>query len=310
MPRVLVTGASGFIGRAVSSALLDAGCDVATLQRSAPARAPARMTAFSADLLALAALSDTLERIPPVSAIVHLAALLPNPRCNAADYLVANGAATAAVLEWGCRGGSEVFVYASSTSVLGVPAEFPITEAHPTRPVHPYAVGKLSGEISCEYAGRTSAMRTVSLRIGSPYGPGMPEVSVLPRFVRQALRGDPLAYHGTGAREQVFVHVRDVVSAIRSALDGRAGGIFNVTGAEPISMKRLAETIVRLSGGAPATVSAAGVPDPQEEMRWPVSLDRSARDLGYRPGISLEEGLTEYLQHCRNADAEARRATR
>jgi nucleoside-diphosphate-sugar epimerase len=60
-------------------------------------------------------------------------------------------------------------------------------------------------------------------------------------------------------------------------------------------MKRLAETIVRLSGNRTAIVVSAGVPDPQEEVRWPVSLEKSARELGYRPGISLEEGLKQYL---------------
>ena len=257
----MVTGASGFIGRALSAALLDSGWELATLQRTpAPAQSP-RVTSFSADLLHLAALSATLEKIPTVDAVVHLAALLPNATSTAADYMVANGAATAAVLEWARRAGAGVCVYASSTSVLGVPVEFPITEAHPTRPVHPYAVGKLAGEIYCEQVRRTSGLRTVSLRIASPYGPGMPETTVLPKFVGQALRGGTLAYHGTGAREQVFVHVQDVVSAIVAALSGRAAGVFNVTGAGPVSMKQLAETIVTLSGNASAKVTAAGVPD-------------------------------------------------
>lgn len=303
MPRVLVTGASGFIGRALSVALLDSGWELATLQRT-PAPGRPRVTSFSADLLQLAALSATLETIPPVDAVVHLAALLPNVTSTGADYMVANGAATAAVLEWAGRAGAGVCVYASSTSVLGVPVEFPITEAHPTRPVHPYAAGKLAGELYCEQVRRTSALRTVSLRIASPYGPGMPQTTVLPKFVGQALRGETLVYHGTGAREQVFVHVQDVVAAIVAALSGRAAGVFNVTGAAPVSMKQLAETIVTLCGNASAKVTAANVPDAQEQMRWPVSLDRSIRELGYRPRTSLQDGLTRYIAECRK-DARA-----
>jgi UDP-glucose 4-epimerase len=302
MPRALVTGASGFIGSALSSAMLEAGWELATLQRTVLPPAHPRMTSFSADLRHLRALSETLKAIPPVAAIVHLAALLPNGApTDEADYLAANGAATAIVLEWGQRHKTPVLVYASSTAVIGTPSEVPITELHPTRPADPYGAGKLAGEVYCEQARRSSDLRTVSLRIGSPYGEGMPGRSVLPVFAGQALRGETLAYYGSGAREQVFVHVRDVVAAIMLAISSRAGGIFNVTGPGPISMKQLAGTIARLSGHQRASVAPAGTPDPQEQVRWPVSLDKSARELGYRPRVSLEAGLSEYLAARRTA---------
>ncbi|HAM73528.1 MAG TPA: hypothetical protein DCM86_17995, partial [Verrucomicrobiales bacterium] len=213
--RALVTGATGFVGRHLVAGLLDRGWEVCAMVRPGTqlSHAPHGVGIVTGDLLVPTTLGVEASATGPLDVVFHCAALLPSAAgCDPAQFLAANATATELLLNACERRSIRRFVYLSSIAVIGHPSVVPIDEHHPTAPATPYAVGKLGGEQACERA-RTRGMLAASLRLSSPYGPGMALGSVLPLFVHRALRGEPLAWHGSGSRSQDFIHVEDVVSA-------------------------------------------------------------------------------------------------
>ena len=118
--------------------------------------------------------------------------------------------------------------------------------------------------------------------------------TVLARLVDHAVRSEALHWFGRGSRAQNFVHVSDIVNAALLAAETKASGVYNVGGAETTTMRELAELVSRLAGNEVPPFSTGAV-DPEEGVRWDVDLTRAANGLCYRPQISLEKGLEEYI---------------
>jgi nucleoside-diphosphate-sugar epimerase len=123
----------------------------------------------------------------------------------------------------------------------------------------------------------------------------MPPGAVLAQFVRNALIGQKVQWFGSGTRAQNFVHVFDVVRAALLASSTSCPGVYNVGGSEAITMRDLAHLVVELTPGTRSTATAAGLPDVEDGWRWDVDLSRAAAGLGYRPTLSLAQGLSEYI---------------
>lgn len=241
-------------------------------------------------------LKNALKAAGEVDVYFHLGALLPNSNVGpliSNAYARVNVLATAMLLDQFAKSKSRAFIYASSVTVIGVPQEIPIDENHPTAPDNSYSASKLASEQFCEALRRRTGRSISSLRIASPYGPGMPETTVLSLFVKAALEGHNLTLLGTGSRIQTFVHVRDVVQAMIKASDG-PGGVFNVGGLA-ISMKELAEKVIALAPESGSTVAYLEKKDPQEGYCWTFNLTRAAEQIGYLPEVDLNAGLLEYI---------------
>jgi UDP-glucose 4-epimerase len=155
-----------------------------------------------------------------------------------------------------------------------------------------YAIEKAEteGSIARAFPGRTR-----SLRISSPYGPGMRHLNVLLRFAEAARSGEPITLLGTGERTQDFVHVDDIAAAAISAIDAPGGDPVIVASGEPISMAELARLVVGIAGSSSA-IEHTGRPDPQEGFRADYDLRPALDALGWAPAIRLEVGLRSMLE--------------
>jgi nucleoside-diphosphate-sugar epimerase len=304
--RALVTGATGFIGNYLVLELRRRGWDVVCMTRRPVETKDANIRCVQADLLQPAQLDGVLRSAVPVDSVFHFAALLPEVGTTIEQYLLANCVATSRLLELAGEMGAKSFVYASSLPVIGTPEHLPITEEHSLRPKHPYHLSKLCGEMACEMARRMEKRNVSSLRITSPYGPGMVQNSVLPRFVSKALQSEEIHWMGSGSRAQNFVHVTDVVAAALLAAETDKPGLYNMGGSETTSMEELARLVTKLTPGTRSKVSASGQPDPEERCRWEVDLTRAAAGLGYRPKVPLEQGLGEYIEWMQSGQEMAR----
>lgn len=294
-PRIWVTGAHGLLGRFVVDAFRAHGHRVLSV-----VRVPSDASGADDELVwDLRTPMPEAAFVPP-TAIAHLAAARPASFASADVERIAadNLAIDRHVFEFAASHGASV-VYASGCSVYGSRAAVPVDEDAPCSPLGPYPAAKLASEALGASLASAGRIRFASLRISAPYGPGQTSRTVLTHFVRAALAGDDLGFHGSGSREQDFVHARDVAEAFVAAFAHGAVGVFNVAAGEPITMRALAERIVSLVPGCRSRVVASGQPDPQEGLRARYDVSRAERQLGWRPRIALVEGLREMVASTR-----------
>ena len=292
--RVLVTGASGFIGRHVVAELVGAGHDVATLHRG-PALPGVEHT--RADVLSDAARSAAQR----AEAIVHLAGQgdVQDSFRRPFEYNRLNALGALNVLE-GARaargaagGGVGAHVVVASTQRVYRPATEPLREDAPLQPADPYAVSKRVAEHWCEMYAAQLGMRTTVVRLFSVYGPGQVgqgTSGVVSIFLDRARRGEPLQVHARQRRD--LTYVGDVARGFRLAIErppsATRARIYNVATGVGTTLHTLAELVVRVVGSTstivPPTVDAA-----EGDRVADVSLARA--ELGYAPGVDLEDGL-------------------
>jgi UDP-glucose 4-epimerase len=276
--RVLVTGASGFLGPQLVNALAHAGHEVHALVRD-PARTPPTGTPVVADLL------RPLDRaaLPAVDAVVHLAqanVALPE---GARELFRVNTAATHELLDWGRSAGVERFVFASSGSIFGL-GEGTVHEDTPRRSGDLYGVTKETAERFVE-AYAPSYRSTVILRPFAPYGPTQHR-RVIPGLIRRVKEGLPVTLHDGGRPRMTPTFVDDAVAAFAAALDLDGHHVVHVAGDEVVSIRDLAELIGGVVDREPVFETGSGLPGDL------ISDNRLMHELlGLGPLVPLAEGI-------------------
>ena len=288
--QVLVTGGSGFIGRAVAGAFRRRGMHVTVVDREPPVAEIDGVAYVKGDL------NDPGVRetvvVPGVAGIVHLAArtsVLQSVRQPAETY-ADNVAVTQELLELARARGVSRFLLASTNAVVGDVGAATITEDLPPRPLTPYGATKAACEMLLSgYAG-AYGMTTCALRFSNVYGPGMAHKdSFVARMMRAALSGGGVQVYGDGTQRRDLVHVDDVVAGMLSAWDSGYTGRAIIGSGTSVSVLQMIEAVRRVTG---RPLPAEHVPAPGGEMpAVVVDLSRSAETIGHRPSVSLDEGL-------------------
>jgi UDP-glucose 4-epimerase len=300
--RILVTGSSGHVGGAIAEHLMQEGHEVIGLSRRVTKRNRLLSGAVAADIGQPDLIGSLdVERLR-CEAVVHAAAALDKDP-HALSISLTNGVGTQQVLELAARWQVSSFVYLSSVPVIGRPRQLPIDEAHPTDPVTAYHASKLYGEHLVGVAA-LSGMPAVSLRLTAPVGPGMPDGRILSVFVRRALAGEALELAGEGTRLQDYVDVRDIARAAQASLERRATGVLNIGSGRPVSNLELAQRCVAAVGSR-SEVRLSGVPDPEEGLRWEVSIARAAEVIDYSPRQSIDDSINAVADDIRAAEKSA-----
>ncbi len=310
--KVLVTGATGHLGRSVVH-LLASRAEIVALSRSGALPPPPFGAEPASNVRGLAFDVEQDESVPalaaelgPDVALVHLAAWHP-PRtagttpAERARLLEVNVHGTMRVLDAARRRAGQAsvacVVYASTFEVYGLPERAgAVEETDRLNPITDYGATKLSGEDHLLAFAYEEKARVVALRLPAIYGPGEITARALPNFLRQvaAQKRPVIAGSGEDLRDQI--HVKDAARAVELAVFGDASGIFNVADGEAHSIAALARTALRVAG-------MAGEPElvPEQKARYDfhLSIARARRELGFDPRISLEAGMTEQLDWLR-----------
>lgn len=297
--RVLLTGATGFIGRHLLKALLQEGWEVTAVVRHPPAALPGairdRLTVLPGDLGDEAFTREVVSR---ADAVAHLAAFIPpnlEDPSHAEACVRVNALLTLRLAEAACERPGKTFVYFSS----GQGYRDPAANATETDPVFPsqrasyYLASKLLGEVYVEHLRRSRGLAAHTFRVGSCYGPGMPARQVVARFLAAAAEGRPLEVHAGGTQRQDFVYIQDVVGLALSALAAPAPGVYNAGSGRAHSVLELADAIAGTfpSREVEIRVSPAAGPPPPDLPQLDVSKARAT--WGYRPR-PLPEGLADF----------------
>lgn len=286
--RVLVTGASGFIGRAVVAALRERDVPVTAVDREPPdASWDAGVHVVTGDLADQETCVAAFETRP--TAVVHLAALTSVLRSVDAPMqtFAQNVTITQVLLELSRGSGVDRFVLASTNAVVGDVGTSTITANLPLRPLTPYGATKAACEMLLSAYSGSYGMATAALRFTNVYGPGMSHKdSFVPRMMRAALSGTGVRVYGDGRQRRDLVFIGDVVSGILLALDSRYDGRAIIGSGRSVSVLEMIETVRAVTG---CPMPAEHIDAPAGEM--PAVVVDITNDLGYHPTVSLEDGL-------------------
>jgi len=242
-----------------------------------------------------------------VDVVVHLAAntgvplSVERPRAD----MEANVIGTFNMLEAARNRRVRRFVFASSGAPAGevIP---PVHEDLPPRPVSPYGASKLAGEGYCSAYYRTFGLETVCLRFSNVYGPDSThKSSVVARFIRKALCGEPMIIYGDGSQTRDFLYIDDLLEAIVRAVHrpGVAGEVFQIASGRETSIIELARHLERLF--REAGIAYPGIrhepPRPGDVQRNFSDTSKAKRMLAWEATWRLEDGLAHTVRAWRQA---------
>jgi len=305
MDTCVVTGGAGFIGSSLVRALLAQGpCRVRVIDNF--------LTGYERNLAEVRS-GIELEQcdirdydavqaaIGGASVVFHLAAIPSVPRSIQEPLLShqVNIDGTFNVFRACVENKVQRVVYAASSSAYGDTPTLPKVESMAPRPKSPYAVQKLVGEYYASVFHSCFGLNTVALRFFNVYGerqdPSSPYSGVISVFMRALIERRPPTIFGDGEQTRDWTYVEDVAALCLKAAtaDGIAGKMYNAGNGERCSLNRVWELLQKMEGvSLPARYAAAREGDVRDSQ---ADRTAAARDLGYAPRFTLEEGLRRTL---------------
>lgn len=307
MKKYLVTGCAGFIGSTLTDRLLSEGASVTGIdifrdyydvsikrQNIASALENSSFTLIEKDLSTQLNFLNDLTDSSDELVIFHLAAQAGVRKSWGSDFRIYtrdNIDATQNLLEWAhSRGGIKNFVYASSSSIYGIPAVLPMKEDQTVPIPHsPYGVTKLAAENLVRLYTANMGLPSASLRFFTVYGPRQRPDMAFNRFIRAAFEGKPIGVFGNGSQTRDFTFVDDIVNGLMLAENSTKGLAMNLGGGNRATLLHTIETLADVMGRdirIDFSESKLGdVPD-----TW-ASTEFAFTEMGWKPSVSLEEGL-------------------
>jgi UDP-glucose 4-epimerase len=289
--RALVTGGAGFIGSNLVDALLARGDDVTVLDDLSTGKrenvdAAARFVEGS---ILDGALEEAFGAAAP-EVCFHLAAQADVPTSVARPAFDAEVNVVGTVRVLAAAGDGATVVFTSTGGAIYGECERAAREDDPRLPLSPYGVAKLAGEEYLAGWNRLNGTRHSAVRLANVYGPRQEaglEGGVVAIFLNAMAAGEGTRIYGDGRQTRDFVHVDDVVRALMAAAG--TGGVFNVGSGEETSVLELHERCRAVAGGPREPEFA-----PAREgdlLRSSLDVSLAARELGWRPQVSLDDGL-------------------
>ena len=286
---VLLTGASGLIGRYVHRMLRERGDKVVAIDRIE-----------GDDVLAcdLSEVHRLHELGSEAAAIIHCGAISGPMVARDNPYLIvqSNIVGTANVLEFARVKGMRRVVYCSSVSAFGnTPAGLDLVpEDVVLKPTSVYGASKAAGEQLLEGYRQQHGVDSVSLRPGWVYGPGRTTDCAIRTMIEDAQAGRPTSFPFGRDFYRQYVHVQDVADAILLALDAKElpRRSYTINGGTYLTLGDVAAIVRKVLPSARIEMGPGG--DPIDDVQTRFDLSAAERDLGFRPRIGLEEGIRSY----------------
>jgi dTDP-glucose 4,6-dehydratase len=306
MPRVVITGAAGFIGSHLSEELLNRGYSVVGIDNL-----------LTGDLANIAHLRDrdfqfirhdvtnyidvdgpvdyVLHWASPASPIDYLELPIPTLKVGALGTHKALGLAKAK---------KAVFVLASTSEVYGDPLEHPQKESYwgnvnPIGPRGVYDEAKRFAEAMTVAYRRYHKLDAKIVRIFNTYGPRMRirDGRAVPAFISQALVNEDVTVFGDGSQTRSFCYISDLVDGIIRLMLSKENHPINIGNPQEMTIKQIAELIIQMTGSK-SQIIYEPLPTDDPKVRQP-DITRAQTELGWEPKVPLDEGLGTTIDYFR-----------
>ena len=323
--KVLITGGAGFIGSHLAEAHLEDGDDVYIIDDLSTGSMdnikhlqenPRFEKSFFVHINTILHHDIMLELTGICDMVYHMAAAVGVRYIleNTLESIRTNIQGTEMVLEL-CNKFRKQVLIASTSEVYGKHLHAPLVETDniiygPSSKFRwSYAAAKLMDEFTALAYHRTHGLRVIISRLFNTIGPRQTGTygMVIPRFVSQALKNEPLTVYGDGTQTRTFTYVKDVTKAFMALMqhEDAIGDVFNVGGVQEISMLDLAGIIIEKSSSA-SEISLIPYEDAFEKdfedmQRRVPGIDKIKNLLGFKPETDLDAILDIVIEHMRNA---------
>ena len=299
----LVTGGAGFIGSNICEALLNMGYQVRCLDNFSTGKQEnieplLKNKNFSLIIGDIRNYETCLSATKGATYVLHQAAWGSVPRSIAMplEYEQINIMGTLNMLEASRQNGVKRFVYASSSSVYGDEPNLPKVEDKVGKVLSPYALTKKTDEEYARLYYKLYGLETVGLRYFNVFGrrqdPNGFYAAVIPKFVKQLLKGEQPVINGDGTHSRDFTYIENVIEANLKACVAKepaCGEAFNIAYGGRVYMKDLYQTIADLLG---SNIKAQYGPDrPGDIKHSNANINKAKELLDYSPDYSFEDGI-------------------
>jgi dTDP-glucose 4,6-dehydratase len=321
MKTILVTGGAGFIGGHVVRTLVatgayrvinvDALTYAADLRLLEPLKESERYLFESVDIRDRSAASSLYERHSP-DAVMHLAAESHVDRSieNPLLFVETNVLGTANLLVGAlshylslddARRAGFRFLHVSTDEVFGsLGKDGFFHERTPYDPSSPYSASKAASDHMVRAWGRTYGLPVLITNCSNNYGPAQFPEKLIPLMILRAWKGESLPVYGKGENIRDWLHVADHAAALRTVLErGKPGETYCIGGRSERRNIEIVEAICdaldaklgRLASGPRRSLVAFVTDRPGHDLRYAIDSSRAEAELGWRPSLSIEEGL-------------------
>lgn len=310
-PTVLVTGATGFIGQRIVQSFLDRGWQVIAAVHNTPLSAAMTDAGVKAVQCSTGDLQPLADALDEAQAVCHSAAFLPPDYADsqyAERCLEVNAIFTLRLAELAAARPGLRFVHLSSAQAYAAAQPQPCAENTPLYPAGRaayYLTSKLAGELFVEHQRQAHGLAAIGLRVGSCYGPGMTERSVVSIFLERARTGQPIEVHDGGRATCDYVYVDDVARiAVRAAESGDPG-LYNLGSGRASTILELAHAAADAypETHVPITVRPASA---EPALGFPALCMQKTNTTWNHQPTDLRTGLAA-MRQCSESQQERRR---
>jgi UDP-glucose 4-epimerase len=302
--KIAVTGGAGFIASHIADAYLSLGHDVVIIDNLSTGKrenipANARFIEMDVNDPGIPALfmEEKFDIVNHHAAQMDVRVSVQDPTYDARINILGG----INIYESALRSGVKKIIFASSGgTVYGEQEYFPADERHPTKPISPYGIAKLSNEQYLYYYAHVHGLPSVAFRYANIYGPRQNphgEAGVIAIFAQKLLRGEQPVINGDGLQTRDYVYVGDVVAANILALQPQMIGAYNIGTGIETDVNTL---FGHLSDLTQSTCKEQHAPAKQgEQLRSVLSHERIFASFGWTPKMDIVEGLSKTVDSFR-----------
>jgi dTDP-glucose 4,6-dehydratase len=300
--KIFVTGGAGFIGSHFIRHIMDSNRNysivnydkltyAANLANLGTYSLDSRYSFVKGDICDASAVENAMRGC---GAVVHFAAESHVDRSidEPAPAIETNVTGTVVLLQMARKTGIGRFVHISTDEVYGdIPEGTLATEKSQLRPSSPYSASKAASDLLVLSFVRTYGFPAMVTRSSNNYGPFQFPEKFLPVMIANALHDKPLPLYGDGLQQRDWLHVEDNCRGVLAVLErGRNGEIYNLGGLDIVQNLTMAKWVLQILG-KPESLIAFVKDRPGHDRRYALNCQKAEEELGWKPKISLEEGL-------------------